>query len=76
MDKIKSPFKDKDFQTKIKYVIAYYQKKEWYHYVTFEEIEDAKDKLASLRKFRPSRKFALFEEIEQSTINKIDEKSI
>lgn len=66
-------FKDKDTHTEIRYVIAYYAKNSWYHYLDFPNIDDAKGQLEKARKRNPNRRYGLFEKIEQATINKLDE---
>ena len=66
-------FKDKDVRTEIRYVIAYYSKNSWYHYLDFPNIDDAKEHLELARKNNPNRVYGLFEKIEQTTVNKLDE---
>ena len=66
-------FKEKESHTEIRYVIAYYMNKTWFHYSDFSEIDVAKEYLKKLRKCNPNRKYSLFEKIEQVTINKLDE---
>lgn len=69
-------FKDNETHTEIRYVIAHFEKSQWYHYLDFPNIEDAKDNLEKVRKMHPNMKFGLFEKIEQSTINMLDENFI
>ena len=69
-------FKDKDTHTEIRYVIAYYARNSWYHYLDFPNIDDAKEQLEKARKRNPNRRYGLFEEIEQVTINKLDEECL
>ena len=66
-------FKDNETHTEIRYVIAYYAKNSWYHYLDFPNIDDAKEHLESVRKKHPYRVYGLFEKIEKATINQLDE---
>lgn len=47
-------FKDKDTHTEIRYVIAFYMKNMWYHYLDFPNIDDAKEYIDKLRKGHPN----------------------
>lgn len=69
-------FREKETHTEIRYVIAYYAKKMWYRYLDFPNIDDAKEHIAKIREKHPNRKYALFEEIEHETMNKMDEEYI
>lgn len=69
-------FKEKETHTEIRYVIAYYSKKSWYHYLDFPNIDDAKEHIAKLRERNPNMNYGLFEKIEHVTISKIDEEYI
>ena len=66
-------FKDKEAHTEIRYVIAHYSKKSWYHYLDFPNIDDAKEHITKLRKRNPNMNYGLFEKIEHVTVNKLDE---
>lgn len=69
-------FKDNETHTEIRYVIAYFVKSRWYHYLDFPNIEDTKEHLEKARKIHPNMKFGIFEKIEKTTINMLDEKFI
>ena len=69
-------FNDNDTHTEIRYVIAKYSKSRWYHYLDFQNIEDAKEHLDKVRKAHHGIKFGIFEKIEKSTINMLDEEFI
>ena len=69
-------FNDNETHTEIRYVIAKYSKSRWYHYLDFTNIEDAKEHLDKVGTAHPDIKFAIFEKIEQATINMLDEEFI
>ena len=69
-------FNNNETYTEIRYVIARFEKSRWYHYLDFPNIDDAKEHLEKVRKAHPDIKFAIFEKIEQATINMLDEESI
>ena len=69
-------FNDNETHTEIRYVIARFEKSRWYHYLDFTNIEDAKEHLDKARTAHPDIKFAIFEKIEQATINMLDEEFI
>ena len=69
-------FNDNETHTEIRYVIARYSKSQWYHYLDFPNIEDAKEHLDKAREAHPDIKFGIFEKIEQSTVNMLDEEFI
>lgn len=69
-------FKEKETHTEIIYVIAYYAKNSWYHYLDFPNIDDAKENIEKVRKRNPNMRYGLFEKIEQVTANKLDEKCL
>ena len=65
-------FKDQEIHIEIRYVIAYYAKNHWYHYLDYPNIDDAKEQLEKIRKQNHNMKFGLFEKIEQISVNKIE----
>ena len=69
-------FNDNETHTEIRYVIAHFEKSQWYHYLDFSNIEDAKEQLEKIRKIHPNMKLGIFEKIEQATINMLDEEFI
>ena len=66
-------FKDNETNTEIIYVIAQFEKSKWWHYVDFPNIDDAKECLEKVRKKYTDIKFGLFEKIQKTTINMVDE---
>lgn len=69
-------FNDNETHTEIRYVIARFEKSQWYHYLDFPNIDDAKEHLGKVRKIHPNMKLGIFEKIEQATINMLDEEFI
>lgn len=69
-------FNDNETYTEIRYVIAYFARSRWFHYLDFPNIEDAKEKLEEIRKIHPNMKLGIFEKIEQATINMLNEEFI
>lgn len=69
-------FTDNETHTEISYVIARLGNKQWYHYLDFPNIEDAKEILAKVREKHPDIKFGLFEKIEKSTVNMLNEEFV
>ena len=66
-------FKDNETDTEIIYVIAQFEKSKWWHYVYFPNVDAAKECLEKVRKKYTDIKFGLFEKIQKTTINMVDE---
>ena len=73
MDNNMYMFKDNETNTEIIYVIAQFVKSKWWRCVDFPNIDDAKECLEKVRKKYPDIKFGLFEKIQKTTINMLDE---
>ncbi len=68
-------FNNGEYKTAITYVVAKYSRihKKWHVYYEYEEIEDAKERIAEYRKCHPNAICGIFERIKTETINKIAE---
>ena len=76
MDNNMYMFKDNETNTEIIYVIAQFEKSKWWHYVDFPNVDAAKECLEKVRKKYPDIKFGLFEKIQKTTMNMLDEEFI
>ena len=60
-------------ETHIRYVVAYWSKagNKWFPRGEYEEMEDAKEYLAKIKRMNPTAKYAIFEHIKNETISEI-----
>lgn len=69
-------FNNNETHIETKYIIARFEKTQWFHYLDCSNIDDAKMHLKNIRKLYPHMKLGIFEKTEQVTIHMLDEESI
>lgn len=67
-----SIFKEGDNNTKIRYIITYFNKENWHYYLDFSNINDAIDCFKKLTKLKPNIPLAIFKKTEHITIEKFN----